>query len=350
MADQHSLLRRVAVPAALAVASLAVALVVAEVLVRRLNPYGISYYKDTNRYLNEAIEIPPDADRPDGRLFHNRPNAALEFPDFSFRTNALGLRRGAADGDVQLARDPARARVLFLGDSVTLGWGVDDEETWIRRLEREARFVDGRPLECLNAGHLQYNTVQELDWLRTFGVALQPEAVVLTFVVNDLDDAYAQLQEYKRLLATPPSATQRTRARVLAWFRGLHGLYHFLASRDDAQTTSELELARVEDAPGYAEGWARASAALDGMRATCAELGVPFVVLDHTTPRIPDVARWCEANGVPCYDLTFTAEEWARDIRNSVADSHANALGNELLAEKARRALTAAGVLAEAGG
>ena len=75
--------------------------------------------------------------------------------------------------------------------------------------------------------------------------------------------------------------------------------------------------------------------------------GIPFVVLDHTTPRIPDVARWCGANDVPCYDLAFSDEEWARDIRNSVADSHANPLGNRLLANKALAALRDAGLLAE---
>ena len=59
--------------------------------------------------------------------------------------------------------------------------------------------------------------------------------------------------------------------------------------------------------------------------------------------------HWLGA-GVPWYDLTFTDGEWARDVRNSLADSHANALGNRLLADKALRALRAAGVLAEEGG
>jgi lysophospholipase L1-like esterase len=348
MPEKKRLVRRVGVPAGLVLLSLALALVLAEAAVRHLNPYGVSYYRDTNRYLNEAIELPPDAARPDGRLFQNRPNARMDLPDFTFRTNALGLRSGASDGGIGVEPDPGRARALFLGDSVTLGWGVDDAVTWVRTIEREARFADGRPLECLNAGHLQYNTVQELDWLRTFGPALRPDAVVLTFVVNDLDDMWAAYLEFQRAAAVPPTAAQRAKGRILGWIRGLHGLYHFFASRADARTSDELKLERVEDAPEYEARWARTVEALDGMRATCAELGAPFVVLDHTTPRIPDVRRWCEDRGVAWYDLTFTDAEWARDVRNSLADSHANELGNRILADKALPALRDAGILAEA--
>ena len=346
MPQPKRLARRVLIPAALALTSLALALIVAEIAVRRLNPYGISYYRDTNRYLNEAIELTGE-DRPEGRIFHNRPSVALTYPDFEFRTNALGLRTGRTGDDVALAPDPERARVLFLGDSVTLGWGVDDEDTWIRTLEREARFADGRPLQCLNAGHLQYNTLQELDWLRAFGVHLAPNAVVLTFVVNDLDDAFGLYQEYMRMLATPPGFAERAKGRVLAWFRGLHGLATFLASRDDAKSVDELKIERPEDTDQYQERWPIAEAALDDMRATCEQLGARFAVLDHTTPRLPGVRAWCEANDVPYVDFAFTEDEWARDIRNSLADSHANPLGNRILADKALAGLAAAGILAE---
>jgi hypothetical protein len=346
MPERKRLVRRVGVPAGLVLLSLAAALVVAEAAVRATNPYGISYYRDTNRYLNEAIELPPDAARPDGRIFNNRPHARLAFADFVFQTDDLGLR-SAAPGE-SVARDPERARILFLGDSVTLGWGVNDAETWIRTLEREARFADGRPLACLNAGHLQYNTIQELDWLRTFGGPLRPAAVVLTFVVNDLDDAWGLYQSYARALAEPPAFLQRWKGRVLAWFRGLHGLVHFRASRAGAKTASEMQVERVEDTPEYRERWPLAAAALDGMLSTCVELGVPLVVLDHSTPRIPGVRAWCERNAVPWVDLAFTEGEWERDIRNSLADSHANALGNRILADKALRGLRAAGILAEA--
>jgi lysophospholipase L1-like esterase len=358
MPEKKSFARRAGVPAALVLLSLALAAVAAEAFARAANPFGISYYRDTNRYFNSAIELPPDAARPDGRLFQHRPGVQLDFPDFAFVTDELGLRSGSTHDGVAPDRGGAsagKARILFLGDSVTLGWGVSDADTWVRTVEREGHFADGRPLECLNAGHLQYNTLQEYDWLAAFGPHLAPDAVVLTYVVNDLDDAWAVYQEFQRLLAAEgtaegPGALERARRRVLGWFPGLHGLWTFFAGRAEAQTRGEQQLARVEDAPGYARGWELSSGALERMRAFCADRGIPFVVLDHTTPRIPDVQRWCAAAGVPWFDFCFSDAEWARDVRNSAADSHANALGNRLLADKALRALRDAGICAEGGG
>lgn len=356
MASSKGVLRRIGVRAALVLFSLAATALVGEALIRATDPFGISYYRDTNRYFNEAIDIPPDAGRPDGRLFQNRRGIELSFTDFDFTTNALGMRSSRTDDGVTVDRSGAsagRSRVLFLGDSVTLAWGVDDGDSWIRTLEREARAADGRPLECLNAGHLQYNTIQESDWLATFGPHLQPDAVVLTYVVNDLDDAWAVYEEWQALLAAGeaaegPGGVELARQKLLTWFRGIHGLWHFFDSRREAQTVGEMKLERVEDAPGYAERWPLSEAALDRIAGFCAERGIPFVVLDHTTPRIPGVRAWCEGSGTPYYDFTFTDAEWERDIRNSLADSHANALGNRLLAEKALAALRDAGLLAEA--
>jgi hypothetical protein len=358
MPEKKSFARRAGVPAALVLLSLALAAVAAEVFARVADPFGISYYQDNIRYFNGAIELPADAARPDGRLFQHRPGVALDLHGSTLVTNGLGMRSGAQQDGVQPDRSGAsagKARILFLGDSVTLGWGVDDADTWVRTLEREARFADGRPLECLNAGHLQYNTLQEGDWLATFGPHLAPDAVVLTYVVNDLDDNWAVYQELQRQLAalgTPegPGFLERGRRRLLGWFPGLHGLWTFFAQRREARTLAEQKLARVEDAPGYARGWELSAGALERMRAFCAERGIPFVVFDHTTPRIPDVQRWCAAAGVPWFDFCFTDAEWARDVRNSLADSHANALGNRLLADKALRALRDAGICAEGGG
>ena len=77
-----------------------------------------------------------------------------------------------------------------------------------------------------------------------------------------------------------------------------------------------------------------------------AELGAPLVVFDHSVPRLPDVERWCAAQGVPWFDFTFTAEEWQHPITNSLADAHANRLGNRWLADKALASLRASGHIA----
>jgi len=339
--------KRIALRCAALVAGAALATAATEAYARAFDPLGISYYRDTNRYLNEAIALPPDAARPDGRLFENATDVDLRLRDFRFRTDARGLRRGAAE-----PVDPAgRLRVLFLGDSVTLAWGVDDEDSWVRRLEREARAADGRALACFNAGHLQYNTIQEADWLAAHGGKLAPELVVVTVVVNDADDAWALytrfMEDIARAAASPPGPLARLRARMPAWLRGIHGLLHYGAEQlRTGRTASERAGERLQDQPGYAEGWARVARGLDSIRIRCADAGIPLAVLDHTTPALPELPAWCEAAGVPCHDLRFRPEEWDSGVRNSPADPHANARGNAILAARAHAALASDGWLA----
>ena len=100
------------------------------------------------------------------------------------RTNALGLR----GPEVAARPAPGVHRILVLGDSATFGEGLAVEEAFPALLERElTQRTDGR-WEVLNAGIEGYNTVAELAWLRTRGLALGPRTVVVAFNLNDIDD------------------------------------------------------------------------------------------------------------------------------------------------------------------
>ena len=351
MSDQRPpVLRRVARVTAVLLVSLLVAVILAEIAIRATDPYGISYYKDVNRYINEAIEIIPEAAHSEGRIFQNRPGVELELQTFSLVTNQLGFRSSSVDDGLTAEPIEGKKRILFIGDSVTFGWGVDDEDSWVRTVERDGVGPTGEPLTCINAGHLIYNSLQEADLLATVAPVLRPDAVVLTYVVNDIDDSWAMYQEIEAALAEvgaegPKGPVDRLRGKLPVWFRGIHGLMHFRATRQDAQELGDLQLERVEDAPGYVEGWARSLRGLERMRTVCAEQELAFVVFDHTVPRIPDLKKWCEAREVAYYDLTFTDAEWDEGLTNSVADFHANERGNRLIADKALMALRSLGIL-----
>lgn len=78
---------------------------------------------------------------------------------------------------------PGRTRILMLGDSITFGTGVGDDETF-------SRLLDTRPgLEVLNLGVDGYGTDQALIRLEREGLAYRPHVVVLNFCVrNDYFD------------------------------------------------------------------------------------------------------------------------------------------------------------------
>jgi len=272
---------------------------------------------------------------------------SLDLASFQFATDGRGLRTGQGASDAS----PDATRILFLGDSVTLSWGVEDGQAWVRRLERMATAKDGGDLHCMNAGHLQFNTLQEADWFRTHGAALAPDTVVVTVLVNDLtDDAWALYQAWRDAAANAPTGLAGAMASARGWFRGIEGLLEFRresVAASAARTANGAEQS-VQDHPAYAGGLARVQAGLESMRQTAAALGASLIVFDHTSPEIPAVAEWCRGAGVPCHRFVFSPAEWARDVRNSSADSHANALGNQLLADKAWAALAGEGILAPA--
>lgn len=351
--------RRALVRVALALVGALAGLVATELWVRAVEPFGIAYYREVPRYLAEAIEPLLGRDglpAPDGRIFQHRRGVTLEFAGFDLALTAAGLRGGDAAATVApRAGEPtpgrggwSRERWLFLGDSVTLGWGVDDRDTWVRLVEREATAADGRPLEALNAGHLMYDTVQEADLLRALGPELRPDVVALCFITNDLEPTHAlfrrQLEDAAARTAArgERGAFGHVRARLADCFRGL-----LTVGRHAQVRTATVDVAANDAtlAAMHAAHWERCRAALDELRATAEELGARFVLLDHSMPRLTSVRSWAEARGVDCVRLGFEPSEWERGIVVSAADRHANALGNRIIADKVLAGLRARGYL-----
>jgi lysophospholipase L1-like esterase len=92
-------------------------------------------------------------------------------------TNSHGTR-----GPEFQVRKPANVfRVLAVGDSKTFGWGLPDEETYARVIERELqhRVRPGVRVEVINAGVNAWSYDQILAYLRERGLSYEPDLVVL---------------------------------------------------------------------------------------------------------------------------------------------------------------------------
>ncbi|HXG43336.1 MAG TPA: hypothetical protein VNJ71_01125 [Gemmatimonadales bacterium] len=97
------------------------------------------------------------------------------------RLNALGLRDRAVD-----PADSVEQRVLALGDSYTVGFGVEEDEAWPRLLEArlDAGSCRARPVRVINAGVSGYGLRQMRLWGEELVPRLRPAAVVLGFYVQ----------------------------------------------------------------------------------------------------------------------------------------------------------------------
>ena len=109
--------------------------------------------------------------------FVHAPNTSAFLMGVDMRINSQGLR----DREYSLVKPVGAYRILMLGDSTTLGWGVKAEDTVAKVLERTL----GPPFEVINAGVGNYGTVQELTYYKTRGRLFHPDFVILQYFIND---------------------------------------------------------------------------------------------------------------------------------------------------------------------
>ncbi|MHC4375054.1 MAG: SGNH/GDSL hydrolase family protein [Planctomycetota bacterium] len=322
---------------ALSLGTLAV-LLVGEVFVRLVDPFGVSNFRNQRKYRQELMEL--DLSSP--RLFRHRRDRRLDLYGFEIRTDSRGLR-----GPERASPKPSdRRRLLVLGDSVALGWGVPEEQTFVRLAEPLLAELTGESWECVNAGHLFHDTVQEAEVLREVGFAYEPDIVALVFVDNDLALS-SSLLSAAPVERTPEAQAAVDRARTLGriqpYLPGLHSLGQFLLTRlSAADRIGTVQAAEVAGADMDAV-WLAVATALEQMAADCAERGVRFGVLDyyHQLPLEEFVAE----RGWPYASIAFSDEELASGVRLSAADAHANPRGHRYLAEHLVEALDGLGLL-----
>jgi hypothetical protein len=98
----------------------------------------------------------------------------------SFITNSQGFR---GIKEYPLVRTSDICRILVLGDSVALGHGVEDEETFSAVLERE--WSEEKPIEVINMAVSGFGTAEELIQFRHVGVNYDPDLVIVAYFPND---------------------------------------------------------------------------------------------------------------------------------------------------------------------
>lgn len=110
------------------------------------------------------------------------------FPDVAIRTNALHLR----NGPVIVPKPPNTIRILFIGDSFTMGWGVEDRQAYPKLVESllQSDYPHKR-IEAVNAGLVYTSMGYDYLFLKNQGLALAPDIVVIGFYpFNDIYDSF----------------------------------------------------------------------------------------------------------------------------------------------------------------
>ena len=109
-------------------------------------------------------------------------------PSIKF-TNEYGVEveynsLGFVGGEIQ-PKDEHTFRILAIGDSITEATFLKDEDRYISKLAAVLSGKTGRTVEAINGGVSGYNTWQELELLKTKGLSIEPDLIIVGVCLND---------------------------------------------------------------------------------------------------------------------------------------------------------------------
>jgi hypothetical protein len=236
----------------------------------------------------------------------NEPGAVYRHksPDVNvwFRINGQGMR---ADRDYPRAKPPGVLRIVSLGDSFTVGYEVEGDETFSSVLERQLRAA-GQPVEVLNAGVSGFGTAEECAYLERELFSYSPDLVLVSYYQNDLvDDVRSDLFRLQdgKLVAGSESYVPGgklgdflNRNWLVNWLSGYSNAFALIketANRIAKEKVVEQNLAQVAHSSGSDSGGGDAEAAreralsaalFERIWADCRERGIPLVIQSIPLP------------------------------------------------------------------
>jgi lysophospholipase L1-like esterase len=135
---------------------------------------------------------------PDAGYTLMKPGSHYEWQGIPVEINSRGLR----GPETTYEKPPDTYRLLNLGDSVVMGWGVREEDTYGRRLESmlNEKVGKGQRIEIINAGVPGWNLENALAYLRAEGLKYEPDLIVLGLTIaNDIKGNSALLADNYQL-------------------------------------------------------------------------------------------------------------------------------------------------------
>lgn len=240
-----------------------------------------------------------------------KPGSHYEWQGISVDINSHGLRQP----EISYEKAPSTIRILNLGDSVAMGWGVREEITYGHQLEvlLNEKATGDQQYEVINAAVPGWNLENELAYLQAEGLKYQPDLILLDLTL--VNDVYGK----SALLA-------QNRPAPIEWLRSNTYFWPFLTVQLRTMQARSQGRDRIDviDPPTRPESyfpldaederWANFWGLVLDINQLAKENNVPvvlilfpleFQVLDENYPTVPQdllMAKAAEA-GIPAVDL-----------------------------------------------
>lgn len=305
----------------LIIAALIFCLAVLEIGVRIMYPRFANYNLEMWRYIAKMKQPCNNPRLP----FVHYPNREGLFYGVKIKTNSMGFR-GA---EIKTTKEAHTCRIVVLGDSLIMGWGVPLENTVPYLLEQKLNS-GGKRLEVVNLGVGNYNTTMEVELFKERGLPLDPDMVILVFFVNDPEPVPRNhpllypIKRYSYLSAVFFDLYQRVRTRFdthFNWYDYYSNLY-------------------LPQSPALAEN----KQALQDLIQLCKERNLPLLIVSYPelhqlkdyplTMATTYIQGMAENSGTPFLDLLpYFSEHEPESLWVSTEDAHGNEVASEIAAQ-----------------
>lgn len=260
------------------------------------------------------------------------PALGVEFtPGFTGRAYGTPVRinsRGFRGPDVSTTPAPGVYRIACVGDSVTFGMGVKEEEAWPAVLARDMAPPPGFDrVEVINEGVPGYNLRQDLTVLAEKTLLFSPNVIVLGVVANDMDPEYVVREGYlcvpakKYSLPVPGKRWLQTHSQfwqlgTLVYSQLVEKLVGF-----DAEETPEDAGLREEMKSAISQNTQLLDRILRDPRMKATRL----VIVRFDLPAESPLEHFGD-------DLKVTSADLPLNPRHALPDGHPNAVGHQEIA------------------
>ena len=286
-----------------------------------------------------------------------KPNAEDIWGGVRVRINGKGL----IGPEIDYAKRPGVKRILYLGDSVTFGFRLDDYSlSYPYVVENLLKKDPGYEIETINSAVGGYSPWQEDIFFEKEGIKYNPDLVVVAFVLNDVTSKFGLFRfggrgEGFQLSHTASGTLDRLskKSSIVYFSKKIAARIRF--GSDVQQGAQQKEALDVEDLvyfpgrPDVREAWDITLQDLGKIFEYAKERDIPVVLAvfpfhfqfyDTASRSTPQkiVSAFAVDNGVPTIDLLPILSKRLRQTGTSPQDyffdtNHLSPEGNEVVAE-----------------
>lgn len=147
-------------------------LIVVELALRLIN-------SDMRNYDIEMWKYAKELKTQDPVLGHvHRKNKESTLQNVEIKLNSLGMRSPEPNAD--------KKKILFIGSSISLGWGIENEESFAEIVNTRLK-EESLNYQVLNASVGNYNTFRYVENFLRNQTAIDPEIIVINYFINDAE-------------------------------------------------------------------------------------------------------------------------------------------------------------------